>query len=201
MRLRQTAALTAATALAVLIPTADAHAAAIACGGSVSTQGIAANGCISAEKFKEGKVFFRDIKAHTVITNTRANASYVEYEAFLHVMRRRRRLDEDGQRPHPRPAPLDRRPHRNCQLHPRLLRRQREDHRPCPRPAAWQAPGATGRAPPPPSARPDLPCQRPALHGQEERGVRRFRRVNPPSRRPAPERGARRLRSRPARSP
>ena len=85
MRLRQTAALTAATALAVLIPTADAHAAAISCGGSVSTQGITANGCISAEKFKEGKVFFRDIKAHTVITNTRAQASYVEYEAFLHV--------------------------------------------------------------------------------------------------------------------
>ncbi|MEW2251546.1 hypothetical protein AB0907_29980 [Streptomyces sp. NPDC006975] len=86
MRLTRTAALTTATALALLLPAADAHAAGIACGGSVSTQGIAANGCISAEKGKEGRVYTREIKAHVVLTNTRPRAAYVDYEAFFRVV-------------------------------------------------------------------------------------------------------------------
>lgn len=86
MRLTRTAALTSATALALLLPATNAHAAAVACGGSVSTQGIAANGCISAEKGKEGRVDTREIKAHVVLTNTRPRAAYVEYEAFFRVV-------------------------------------------------------------------------------------------------------------------
>ncbi|MBO1332706.1 hypothetical protein [Streptomyces sp. VRA16 Mangrove soil] len=79
----RTAALATATALSLLLPTTDAHAAAVACGGSVSTQGIAANGCISAERGKEGRVHIRDIKAHVVLNNTRPHAANVEYEAFF----------------------------------------------------------------------------------------------------------------------
>ncbi|MGW3820447.1 hypothetical protein [Streptomyces sp. NPDC005046] len=86
MRLTRTAAVTSATALALLLPATNAHAAAVACGGSVSTQGVAANGCISAEKGKEGRIYTRDIKAHVVLTNTRPHAAYVDYEAFFRVV-------------------------------------------------------------------------------------------------------------------
>ncbi|WP_030814307.1 hypothetical protein [Streptomyces sp. NRRL S-337] len=85
MYLRRTAALTAATGLALLVPT-PAHAVGIACGGSVSTQGITANGCISAERWKDGHVFFRDITAYTTLTNSRPHAAWVEYEAFFRVV-------------------------------------------------------------------------------------------------------------------
>ncbi|MFF0191298.1 hypothetical protein [Streptomyces sp. NPDC005244] len=85
MRLTRTAAAISATALALLLPT-NAHAAAVACGGSVSTRGIAANGCISAEKGKEGRIYTRDIKAHVVLTNTSPHAAHVDYEAFFRVV-------------------------------------------------------------------------------------------------------------------
>ncbi|MFF4901801.1 hypothetical protein [Streptomyces sp. NPDC001068] len=86
MRLTRTAALTTANALALLVPAASAHGAAVACGGSVSTRGIAARGCISADKGKEGRVYTRDIKAHVVLTNTSPRAAYVDYEAFFRVV-------------------------------------------------------------------------------------------------------------------
>ncbi|MFJ9350955.1 hypothetical protein [Streptomyces sp. NPDC101237] len=86
MRLKRTAAAATATALALLLPTTNANAAGVACGGSVSTGGIAANGCISAEKGKEGRVYTRDIKAHVVLTNTSRHAAYVDYEAFFRVV-------------------------------------------------------------------------------------------------------------------
>lgn len=86
MRLTRTAALISATALALLLPATNAQAAAVACGGSVSTRGIAANGCISAEKGKEGRIYTRDIKAHVVLTNTSPHAAHVDYEAFFRVV-------------------------------------------------------------------------------------------------------------------
>lgn len=85
MRLTRTTALFAATALALLLPAAGANAAAIACGGSVSSVAIGANGCISAEKSKEGPVHIRDIKAHVKLRNTSARAAQVEYEAFFRI--------------------------------------------------------------------------------------------------------------------
>jgi len=84
--LKRTGTVVAAAAVAALALPADAHAAAIACGGSVATQGISGNGCISAERWKDGKVFFRDITAHTVLTNTRSHAASVEYEAYFRVV-------------------------------------------------------------------------------------------------------------------
>ncbi|MFI9046164.1 hypothetical protein [Streptomyces sp. NPDC053427] len=86
MRLNRFAATLAAAACTALAVPADAHAAAIACGGSVSTQGLTANGCISAERWKDGHVFMRNITAHTTVTNTRPHAAYVEYEAFFRVV-------------------------------------------------------------------------------------------------------------------
>lgn len=84
--LKRTGTVVAAAAVAALALPADAHAAAIACGGSVSTQGISGNGCISAERWKDGHVFMRNITAHTLLTNTRAHASWVEYEAYFRVV-------------------------------------------------------------------------------------------------------------------
>lgn len=86
MRLMRTAALTSAIALALLIPTANAHATAVACGGSVSSRAIAAHGCISADKGKEGRIYTRNIKAHVVLTNTGPHAAFVDYEAFFRVV-------------------------------------------------------------------------------------------------------------------
>ncbi|MEV6160712.1 hypothetical protein AB0L71_02050 [Streptomyces sp. NPDC052052] len=85
MHMKRLAAAAGAALLTALAVPADAHAAAIACGGAVSTQNIGAQGCISAERFKDGKIWWRDIKAHAVITNSRAHASYVDYEAFMNV--------------------------------------------------------------------------------------------------------------------
>ncbi|MER7936375.1 hypothetical protein AB0N99_37490 [Streptomyces sp. NPDC093272] len=86
MRLMRTAALASATALALLLPTANARATAVACGGSVSSRGIAAHGCISADKGKEGRIYTRNIKAHVVLTNSGPHAAYVDYEAFFRVV-------------------------------------------------------------------------------------------------------------------
>ncbi|MFD4584304.1 hypothetical protein [Streptomyces sp. NPDC058434] len=85
MNLKQLAATAGATLLTALALPADAHAAAIACGGAVSTQNIGAQGCISAERWKDGHVFMRNITAHAVITNSRAHASYVDYEAYFRI--------------------------------------------------------------------------------------------------------------------
>jgi hypothetical protein len=69
---KRTGALVAAAAVAALAFPAQAHAAAVACGGGVSTQNIGARGCISAERWKDGKIFWRDITAHALITNSRS---------------------------------------------------------------------------------------------------------------------------------
>ncbi|MFF8289076.1 hypothetical protein ACF068_07595 [Streptomyces sp. NPDC016309] len=80
--MKRTGALVAAAAVAVLVFPAQAHAAAVACGGGVSTQNIGARGCISAERWQDGRIFWRDITAHALITNSRSHASWVEYEAY-----------------------------------------------------------------------------------------------------------------------
>ncbi|MFE7171262.1 hypothetical protein [Streptomyces sp. NPDC057616] len=84
--LKRTGTVVAAAAVAALALPADAHATAVACGGSVSTQGISGNGCISADRWKDGRVFFRTITAHTTLTNTRPHATWVEYEAYFRVV-------------------------------------------------------------------------------------------------------------------
>ncbi|MES4888759.1 hypothetical protein [Streptomyces sp. NPDC096012] len=80
---KRTGVLVAAAAVTALAFPAQAHAAAVACGGGVSTQNIGARGCISAERWKDGGVFWHDITAHALITNSRSHASWVEYEAYL----------------------------------------------------------------------------------------------------------------------
>ncbi|SDW79182.1 hypothetical protein SAMN05421504_1011517 [Amycolatopsis xylanica] len=83
MRLTRIAALLAASALAMLLSSTNANAAAVACGGGVSSGPIGANGCISAERGQQGPLPIRDIKAHVVLRNTSAHAARVDYEAFL----------------------------------------------------------------------------------------------------------------------
>ncbi|MFE5594911.1 hypothetical protein [Streptomyces sp. NPDC056549] len=80
--MKRTGALAAAAAMAALSFPAQAHAAAVACGGGVSTQNIGARGCISAERWQDGGIYWRDITAHALITNSRSHASWVEYEAY-----------------------------------------------------------------------------------------------------------------------
>ncbi|MFF1360262.1 MULTISPECIES: hypothetical protein [unclassified Streptomyces] len=81
--MKRAGALAAAAVVTALAFPAQAHAAAVACGGGVSTQNIGARGCISAERWKNGGVFWHDITAHALITNSRSHASWVEYEAYL----------------------------------------------------------------------------------------------------------------------
>lgn len=80
--MKRTGALATAAAVAALVFPAQAHAAAVACGGGVSTQNIGARGCISAERWQDGRVYWRDITAHALLTNSRSRASWVEYEAY-----------------------------------------------------------------------------------------------------------------------
>jgi hypothetical protein len=80
--MKRTGALATAAAVAALVVPAQAHAAAVACGGGVSTQNIGARGCISAERWQNGGVYWRDITAHALLTNSRSRASWVEYEAY-----------------------------------------------------------------------------------------------------------------------
>lgn len=77
--------LSAAALIMLTIPT-NAHAAAVACGGGVSTGRVAVNGCISAERGKEGKVITREITAHVKLRNTGPRAVDVSYEAFFRVV-------------------------------------------------------------------------------------------------------------------
>ncbi|MEV8047442.1 hypothetical protein ACF06D_15385 [Streptomyces griseoluteus] len=80
--MKRTGALATVAAAAALVFPAQAHAAAVACGGGVSTQNIGARGCISAERWKDGAIYWRDITAHVQITNSRSHATWVEYEAY-----------------------------------------------------------------------------------------------------------------------
>lgn len=82
MNLKRLVATAGAALLTALVWPADAHAAAVACGGGVSTQNIGARGCISAERWNDGRIYWRDITAHAQITNSRSHASWVEYEAY-----------------------------------------------------------------------------------------------------------------------
>ncbi|WP_327417524.1 hypothetical protein [Streptomyces sp. NBC_01233] len=82
MKLKRLVATAGAALLTALVLPADAHAAAVACGGGVSTQNIGARGCISAERWNDGRIYWRDITAHALLTNSRAHASWVEYEAY-----------------------------------------------------------------------------------------------------------------------
>ncbi len=75
-----------AAALTVLTVPVNAHAAAVACGGGVSTGRVAVNGCISAQRGKEGRVYTREITAHIKLRNTGTRAVDVSYEAFFRVV-------------------------------------------------------------------------------------------------------------------
>ena len=83
MRLTRITAALAATAAAMLLPATNANATAVACGGSVSSGPIGANGCISADRKEVKPLPLRDIAAHVVLRNTSPHAVQVEYEAFL----------------------------------------------------------------------------------------------------------------------
>jgi len=73
-------------ALTVLVMPANARAAAVACGGGVSTGRVAVNGCISAQRGKEGRVYTREITAYVKARNTGPRAVNVTYEAFFRVV-------------------------------------------------------------------------------------------------------------------
>ncbi|GHB67262.1 hypothetical protein GCM10010347_41680 [Streptomyces cirratus] len=86
VRARRIGTILSAAALTMLTIPMDAHAAAIACGGGVSTGRVAVNGCISAERGKEGKVITREITAHVKLRNSGPTAVDVSYEAFFRVV-------------------------------------------------------------------------------------------------------------------
>lgn len=86
MNLRRTGTILGGAALAVLTLPANAHAAAVACGGGVSTGRVAINGCISAERGSAGRFPTREITAHIKARNTGTKAVNVSYEAFFRVV-------------------------------------------------------------------------------------------------------------------
>ncbi|OEJ36101.1 hypothetical protein [Streptomyces subrutilus] len=67
------------------IPT-NAQAAAVACGGGVSTGRVAVNGCISAQRGSVGEFPTREITAYIKARNTGTKAVNVSYEAFFRVV-------------------------------------------------------------------------------------------------------------------
>ncbi|MFF1733787.1 hypothetical protein [Streptomyces sp. NPDC058247] len=75
-----------AAALTILTIPANAHAAAVACGGGVSTGRVAVNGCISAQRGKEGRIYTREITAYIKARNTGPRAVNVSYEAYFRVV-------------------------------------------------------------------------------------------------------------------
>lgn len=75
-----------AVALTVLTIPANAHAAAVACGGGVSTGRVAVNGCISAERGSAGRFPTREITAYIKARNTGTKGLNVSYEAFFRVV-------------------------------------------------------------------------------------------------------------------
>lgn len=86
MHLRRTGTILGAAALAVLTLPANAHAAAIACGGGVSTGRVAINGCISAQRGSAGRFPTREITAYVKARNTGTRGLDVSYEAFFRVV-------------------------------------------------------------------------------------------------------------------
>ncbi|WCD90798.1 hypothetical protein KPP03845_107227 [Streptomyces xanthophaeus] len=87
MHLRRTGTVLGAFALTMLTLPADAHAAAVACGGGTSTGRVAVNGCISAERGSLGKAPTREITAYIRARNTGTKALNVSYEAFFRVVK------------------------------------------------------------------------------------------------------------------
>lgn len=86
MRARCIGAILSVAALTTLAIPANAHAAAVACGGGVSTGRVAVNGCISAQRGKEGRVYVREITAYVKARNTGPRAVNISYEAFFRVV-------------------------------------------------------------------------------------------------------------------
>ncbi|MFG1811967.1 hypothetical protein [Streptomyces sp. NPDC049040] len=86
MHLRRTGTMLGAAALTVLAIPVDAHAAAVACGGGVSTGRVAVNGCISAQRGSLGRFPTRDITAYIRARNAGSRALNVSYEAFFRVV-------------------------------------------------------------------------------------------------------------------
>ncbi|MFF7546067.1 hypothetical protein ACFZCU_20900 [Streptomyces canus] len=86
VHVRRIGTVLSAVALAVLAVPANAHAAAVACGGGVSTGRVAVNGCISAERGREGRIYTREITAYVKARNTGPRAVNVAYEAFFRVV-------------------------------------------------------------------------------------------------------------------
>lgn len=86
MYLRRTGTILGAAALTMLTIPANAHAAAIACGGGTSTGRVAINGCISAERGSVGEFPTREITAHIKARNTGTKGLNVSYEAFFRVV-------------------------------------------------------------------------------------------------------------------
>ncbi|GAA5016997.1 hypothetical protein GCM10023335_43240 [Streptomyces siamensis] len=82
MYLRRAATALCAAALTLLTVPADAHAAAIACGGGTSTGRVAVNGCISAQRGTVGAFPSREMTAHIKLRNAGTRALNVSYEAF-----------------------------------------------------------------------------------------------------------------------
>ncbi|MFE2146056.1 hypothetical protein ACFXA3_30735 [Streptomyces sp. NPDC059456] len=75
-----------AAVLTVLTVPADARAAAVACGGGVSTGRVAIHGCISAQRGSVGRFPTRDITAYVTARNTGRKGLNVSYEAFFRVV-------------------------------------------------------------------------------------------------------------------
>ncbi|MGW6866429.1 hypothetical protein [Streptomyces sp. NPDC054901] len=86
LHLRRTGTILGAAALTLLTLPADAHAAAVACGGGVSTGRVAVNGCISAQRGSAGRFPARDVTAHIKARNTGSKALNVTYEAYFRVV-------------------------------------------------------------------------------------------------------------------
>src|SRR4051794_7016174 len=84
--MRHIGTILSAAALTMLAAPANAHAAAVACGGGVSTGRVAVNGCISAQRGKEGRIYTREITAYVKARNTGPRALNVSYEAFFRVV-------------------------------------------------------------------------------------------------------------------
>ncbi|MET7516531.1 hypothetical protein ABZS88_24180 [Streptomyces sp. NPDC005480] len=84
--MRRIGTILGAAALTMLTIPANAHAAAVACGGGVSTGRVAVNGCISAQRGKEGRIYTREITAYVKARNTGPRALNVSYEAFFRVV-------------------------------------------------------------------------------------------------------------------
>lgn len=86
MYVRRIGTMLGAAALAVLTVPANAHAAAVACGGGTSTGRVAVNGCISAQRGSVGEFPTREITAYVKARNTGKKGLNVSYEAFFRVV-------------------------------------------------------------------------------------------------------------------